>query len=157
VVILIASVMAEAGEARDPRWDRAALIADDLLAKATAIRDDDGPWQAMYGYPGPAALTSPTRQHSIAGDVLERAQRSMDGDAPDVRAAAAGLAAARRLITVGAKDRGKDRALWIAYLTLGLDARRVAGSPWFEGPGDPGPGPLAPPHLIVHEAARGNA
>jgi hypothetical protein len=71
----------------------------------------------------------------------------MDSDSPDVHAAAAGLAAARRLIAAGAREHSRDRTLWMSYLSLGLDPRHVEGSPWFEGPGDPGPGPLAPAHL----------
>jgi hypothetical protein len=151
VNLFLASVVAEASEAHEPAWDRLALLASDLLGKVTAARSGYGWAAANYGYPGPAALTSPARQQSIAGDVLGRAQASLDSDNPDVRSAAAGLGAARRLIAAGKRDASMDVAQWISYVSLGLDPLTQPGSPWYQGHGNLGPGPLAPARLIDQE------
>lgn len=147
VSTLLASIVAHAGEAKAPVWDRLALLAGDLLTKVSASVEGQSGWRSLVGYPGPAALTSPSRRQSIAGDVLERAQASMDSDNPDPRAAATGLAAARRLIAAGTRDDSNDRSLWMAYVLNGWNPRHKKGSPWYEGPGNGGPGPLAPDHL----------
>jgi hypothetical protein len=101
VTVLLAAVVAHARETQDPRWLRMSLLADDLLERSAAVEHDAvSIAQVMIGYVPAAPSPAVVRQRTIALDVLEAAQTSMDSDEPDPRAAAAGLAAARRLIAV---------------------------------------------------------
>jgi hypothetical protein len=119
VARLLSSTIVWANEAPDPRADRLALLASDLLAKSRATEDDGIiRWARSMGFVGPVG-GSPTRS-GVAIDVLARAQASLDSDRPDPAAVAAGLQAARRLIAAGSDAGGRDNLrLFIARLQLG--------------------------------------
>jgi hypothetical protein len=118
VSYFLASVIAHAADAQDPKVDRLAMIAGDLLDRITAQRERvDNPIARLFGWTGPVAGLD--RPKGIAADVLARAQASLDGEEPDPAAISAGIGAARRLIaTTGATGSDGARA-YMARVLLG--------------------------------------
>jgi hypothetical protein len=118
VSLFLASVIAHAADARDPKIDRLAMIASDLLDKITSQRERvDNPIARLFGWSGPVAgLERPT---GIVADVLARAQASLDSDEPDFAYAAAGIAAARRSINAVSQRANDDALFFLADILLG--------------------------------------
>jgi hypothetical protein len=124
VTLFLASVIAHAADAQDPKIDRLALIASDLLGKFKGERRRKSLPELLGADPATLAAagivsSSGAIPSGIAADVLARAQQSLDSDDPDPARVAAGIGAARRLIAASFTNDNKAELAFMARLLSG--------------------------------------
>jgi hypothetical protein len=124
VSLFLASVIAHAAEANDPKIDRLAMIAGDLLERFKGERRRKSIPELLGADPATlaaAGIVSSTGAipAGINRDVLRRAQASLDSDNPDPAMIAAGIGAARRLIAASLTNDNRAELAFMARLLSG--------------------------------------